>query len=181
MTNGRGKNVRAEKQDHFVSNVLIVSFLVIIGLRWRHNTSKHLIDRLGFNAIFNSISVISQWPVHLFMLLQEILVTSTPNNILFKRLAAFQRNHCRINEQRWERNESCRHDYHKSSESNIDLARDQTSDLLFSSPVGCKLSYGAGHNVCAKEDDHFVSYVMIVSFLVVIRLRWRQSTSKEIE
>ena len=40
-----------------------------------------------------------------------VLLTSTSHNILSKPLAACQHNHCW-----WERNESCRNDYHQSSE-----------------------------------------------------------------
>ena len=45
-----------------------------------------------------------------------VLLTSIPHNILSKPPAAFPHNHCRNNGQRWERNESCRNDYHQSSE-----------------------------------------------------------------
>ena len=45
-----------------------------------------------------------------------VLLTSTPHNILFKPLAAFPQNHRQNNRQQWERNESCRNDYHQSSE-----------------------------------------------------------------
>ena len=71
---------------------------------------NRLIDCILFNAVFNSISVISKWPVHLSML------SWTRHNILFKQLAAFPYNHCRNNELRRERNESCGNDYHQSSE-----------------------------------------------------------------
>ena len=47
-----------------------------------------------FNAVFNSISVISRWPVHLSMLSWSFL-TSTPHNIFSKPLAAFPQNYCR--------------------------------------------------------------------------------------
>ena len=49
-------------------------------------------------------------------ILADVLLTSTPHNILSKPLAVFPHNHCRNNGQRWERNESCRNDYHQSSE-----------------------------------------------------------------
>ena len=39
-----------------------------------------------------------------------------PHNILYKPLAAFPYNHGRNNGQQWERNESCRNDYHQSLE-----------------------------------------------------------------
>ena len=45
-----------------------------------------------------------------------VLLTSTPHNILSKPLTAFLHNHCQSNGLRWERNESCRNDYHQSSE-----------------------------------------------------------------
>ena len=45
-----------------------------------------------------------------------VLWTSTPHNILSKPLAAVLHNHCWNNGQQWERNESCRNDYHQSSE-----------------------------------------------------------------
>ena len=45
-----------------------------------------------------------------------VLLTSTPYNILSKPLAAFPHKHCLNNWQRWERDESCRNDYHQSSE-----------------------------------------------------------------
>ena len=45
-----------------------------------------------------------------------VLLTSTLHNILSKPLTAFPLNHCRNNGQLRERNESCRNDYHQSSE-----------------------------------------------------------------
>ena len=45
-----------------------------------------------------------------------VLFTSTLHNILSKPLAASPHDHCRNNGQPWERNESCRNNYHKSSE-----------------------------------------------------------------
>ena len=45
-----------------------------------------------------------------------VLLTSTLHNILSKPLAAFLHNHCQNNRQWWERNESCRNDYHQSLE-----------------------------------------------------------------
>ena len=49
-------------------------------------------DFMVFNAVFNSILVISLRPVHLSMLSwsSEVLLTSTTHNILSKTLAAFQ-------------------------------------------------------------------------------------------
>ena len=45
-----------------------------------------------------------------------VLLTSTPHNILYKPLAAFPHKHCLNSGQRWKRNESCRNDFHQSSE-----------------------------------------------------------------
>ena len=45
-----------------------------------------------------------------------VLLTSTPHNVPSKPLSAFPHNHSGNNGQRWERNESCRNDYHQSSE-----------------------------------------------------------------
>ena len=45
-----------------------------------------------------------------------VLLTSTPLNILSKPLPAFPHDHCWNNWQWWERNKSCRNDYHQSSE-----------------------------------------------------------------
>ena len=72
-----------------------------------------------------------------------ILFTCTPHNILSKTLAAFPQNHCRNTGQRWERNESCRNDYHQFSDRIVVESEDRTSDLLFSSPVRYRLSNGA--------------------------------------
>ena len=76
------------------------------------STEKRLIDCMVFNSVFTGISVISWRPVHLSV----SFLTGIPHNILPKPLAAFPQNHRQINGQRWERNESCRNDYHRSSE-----------------------------------------------------------------
>ena len=55
----------------------------------------------------------------------QVILTSTPLNSLSKPLAAFSHNHCWNNRQRWERNESCRNDYHKSSERILAKAGDR--------------------------------------------------------
>ena len=74
---------------------------------------ERLIDWMVFNIVFNSISVISQWPVHLSMhSWSPFNQFSAPNP--FKPLAAFP--HCRNKGQRWERNECSHNDYHQSSE-----------------------------------------------------------------
>ena len=72
-------------------------------------------DWILFNAVFNNISVISRPPVHLSMLFCSSL-TSATHNFLFKSLGASPHNHCQNNRQRWDRNESCRNDYHQSLE-----------------------------------------------------------------
>ena len=73
-----------------------------------------LIGCMVFNVVFNSISVMSGRPVHLSMLswssFNQYSAQHSSNPLVFPQ------NHCRNNEQRWERNESCRNDYHKSSE-----------------------------------------------------------------
>ena len=46
----------------------------------------------------------------------RVLLTSIPHNILSKPMTVFPHNHCRNNGRWWERNESCRNDYHQSSE-----------------------------------------------------------------
>ena len=74
-----------------------------------------LIGCMVFKAVFNSISVVSrrQWTYPCF---PGAILTSTPNNILSKPLAAFPHNHCLNNGQLWESNQSCRNDYHQSLE-----------------------------------------------------------------
>ena len=70
------------------------------------------------NAIFNIISDIS-WeataPIYAFL---EVLLTSTPQNILSNSLATFPRNHCRNKAQLRERNKSCHNDHYQSRERN---------------------------------------------------------------
>ena len=65
------------------------------------------------NAFFNGISVILRCTCPC---LSGVLLTSTLHNILSKPLAAFPQNHCQKNGQLWQRNESCRNDYHQSLE-----------------------------------------------------------------
>ena len=72
-----------------------------------------------------------------------VLLTNVSQNILRKPLAAFPHNRRRNNEQLWERNVSCRNDYHQSSESMLAVPRDRTSDILFSSLLRYPLSNGA--------------------------------------
>ena len=69
----------------------------------------------GVNTVFNSVSVISRRPVHLSML-SWVLFTSSRHKILFNPQAAFPHKHCQNNGERWEMNDSCRNDYHQSSE-----------------------------------------------------------------
>ena len=109
-----------------------------------------LIDCIVFNAVFNSISVIYRSGQGTYPCFPGVPSTSILHNILTKSLAAFPRNHSRNNRQRWERNESCRSDYHQSLQwwilvniKNIGRAGDRTSDLLFSSLQPYRLSYGA--------------------------------------
>ena len=62
-----------------------------------------------------------------------VLLTSTPHNILSKPLAAFPHKHCQNNSQLWERNESCRNDYHQSKERI--LAKSEIKPVTFCSQV----------------------------------------------
>ena len=63
-----------------------------------------------FSTVFNSIAFST------YACFLEILLPSTLHNFLSKPLAPFPHNHCRNNGQQWERNESCRNDYHQPSE-----------------------------------------------------------------
>ena len=108
-------------------------------------TDKKSIDWLMFNAIFNSISVSGQCTCPCF---PGVLLTSTLHNILPK-----AHNHHWNNEQLWERNRSCHHDYHHSSERIVTESEIRTSDLLFSSLWCYQLSYGA-QQLCVKELKH---------------------------
>ena len=79
------------------------SILWVCWMCWIFTYSMVLIQNdwlifLVFNAIFNSISVISRRPVHLSVLSWSSL-NSTPHNILSKLLVAFPHNHCRNNGQ----------------------------------------------------------------------------------
>ena len=70
-----------------------------------------------------------------------VLLTSTQHNIPSKPLAAFPHNHYRNIGQRWQRNESCRNDYHQSLEGILAEHEDRISDLLFSSHARYQLNY----------------------------------------
>ena len=102
-----------------------------------------MIGCMMFNAVSNSISVISRWPVHLSTLLWSSFLTSIPHNILFKPLAAFPRNHCRNNGQRWERNKLLLQWQSSILGKNIGRAGYRTSDLLFSRLQRYQLIHGA--------------------------------------
>ena len=74
-----------------------------------------------------------------------VLLTSTTHNILSKPLAAFPCNHCRNNGQRRERNESCRNDYHQSSERTLaDLVIEPVTSVLKSATLLTELSLENG-------------------------------------
>ena len=64
-----------------------------------------------FQQYFSYITEASA-PIHAFL---ELFLTSTTHNVLSKTLTAFPDNHRQNNGQWWERNESCRNDYHQSS------------------------------------------------------------------
>ena len=80
-----------------------------------------MIDCMAFRSIYNIISVLSRWPVHLSMLVRLFFsfFTCTPHNILSKPLAAFPFNDHGNYSQRWVRNKSCAMCYHRSSERNL--------------------------------------------------------------
>ena len=80
-----------------------------------------IVDLWLFNAVEtalksqrSTISYITEAgaPIHAFL---ELFLTSTTHNVLSKTLTAFPHNHRQNNGQWWERNESCRNDYHQSS------------------------------------------------------------------
>ena len=80
------------------------------------------------NDIFNVISVTSWWSVYLSML-------SRHSYDHYSAQYSFQGTGCRRNSGRLgrERNESCRNDYHQSSERILAEPEVRSSDLLFSS------------------------------------------------
>ena len=117
-----------------------------------------------FNAVFNSISVISRQPVHLSML-PRVLLTSTPYNIVSKPLAAFPRNYCLNQEQWWERNESCRNDYHQSSERILTEPRIEpaTSCSQVRNATGWAMGLGTLPNSKSLQTTIFCLKKMVVS------------------
>ena len=68
-----------------------------------------------FNAIFNSIWVISRWPVHLSMLSWSSFYQYS-TQYSFQANGCFSHKHCQNNGHQWERNEFCRNDHHQCSE-----------------------------------------------------------------
>ena len=79
------------------------------------NTLKQfiwLIDCMVFSKLFQ----LYRGGQYIYLCFPGVILTSTLRTILSKPLAAFPHNHCRNNWQRWQRNESCRNDYHQSSE-----------------------------------------------------------------
>ena len=105
---GKGEIAHFE-QFHLLPQCFPTAFFLKV-LKWVYIYIYEGIDCIVFNVIYNSISVISRQPVHLSML------SWNSHNILSKPLTAFPHNHCRNNEQQWERNKSCHNDYHQSSE-----------------------------------------------------------------
>ena len=91
------------------------------------------IDKLyGGKTVFNIISsyiVTACAPIHAFL---EFPLTNNPHNILSKPLAAFLHNFPQNKCQQEEKNESWKE---------IDCARDQINNILFSSSVSHQLSY----------------------------------------
>ena len=87
-----------------------------------------------FSTVFNSISVISWQPVRLSILSCNSFDQYYVNYSFPKPMATFPHNHCQNIRQRRQRNESCRNDYHQSTDRILAEPGDQTSDLLFSAP-----------------------------------------------
>ena len=77
-------------------------------------------------------------PIHAFM---EFLLTNTPYDIPTKPLAAFLHNNCGNSGERGMNPVAMT--IISLREKNSGRAKDGTSDLLFSSSVRCRLSYGA--------------------------------------
>ena len=74
------------------------------------NWERSLIACIVFNALFQ----LYRGGQCTYPCFPGVLLIRTPHNILSKPLAAFPQNLCRNNGQQWERNESCRNDYHQS-------------------------------------------------------------------
>ena len=72
-----------------------------------HHTSQHRFQQ--YFKLYHSSQCTCPW-------FPGVLLTSTPHNILSKPLAAFPHNRCRNKWKWWERNKSCRNDYHHASE-----------------------------------------------------------------
>ena len=85
---------------------------------WATITSILPIDRLIVWCLMPFSMVFQLYPggQSTYPCFSGVPFTSTPHNILSKPLTAFPHNHCWNNGQRWERNESCCNEYHRSSE-----------------------------------------------------------------
>ena len=76
-------------------------------------------EALVFQSLLNIVSVTSQWPVQLSMLLPAVLFIGTLHNILSKLLAASPHKNCQNDGQQSEIDESCHNDCHQSLERNL--------------------------------------------------------------
>ena len=96
--------------------------------------------------MFNPVSTVLQSYHHsqcTYPCFPGFLITSTLLNSPSKPLVAFPRNHCQNNRQRCERNESCRNNYHQSSERILTDPGIEPATPLFSSLARYGLSHGA--------------------------------------
>ena len=68
------------------------------------------------STMFSTVFQLYHGGQYTYPCLPGVLLTCATHSILSKLMAAFKHNHCRNNGQPWGRNESCRNDYHQSSE-----------------------------------------------------------------
>ena len=88
-----------------------------------------------------------------------VLLTSTPHNVLSMPLATFPLTHCQKMDN-GERGMNPGAMTISNPQKEYWPSRDQTSDLLFSSPVGYRLSYGHRQRM---RKDHESSWVFLLS------------------
>ena len=94
--------------------------------------------------------------------------TSTLHNILSKPLAAFPNNHCQNNGQRWERNGSCRNDYH------------QSSDRILAEPgIEPVISCSQVRNTTDGAMGLGIAFSSLRFKITVVRILWNKQTNKQ--
>ena len=102
-----------------------------------------MIDCMVFNAVFHVISVISLRPVYLYML---FWCSFNQHSEQYSHITIVE-----TTDSGEKGIESCRNDYHQSSERILAEPGNRTSDLMFSSPVRYGQSYGARQKEREKE------------------------------